>query len=115
MTCQAGMPAGAHAADNAVATLQGREPEIFDFGYLHQPISLGRRDGLIQWVDRADRPKPSVLTGRRAALYKELVARSAVPTITLERRVPGALRWPSAGRPHAVLDPPPAAAQSGRD
>lgn len=57
MTCQAGMPAGAHAADNAVAALRGREPEDFDFGYLHRPISLGRRDRLIQWVDRADRPK----------------------------------------------------------
>jgi NADH:quinone reductase (non-electrogenic) len=57
MTCQAGMPSGADAADTALATLMGREPRPFNFGYIHQPISLGRRDGLIQWVDRADRQK----------------------------------------------------------
>jgi len=99
MTCQAGMPAGAHAADTVVATLKRRDPEPFDFGYLHQPISLGRRGGLIQFVDRADRPKDRLLTGRRAIVYKELVTRSAVPTIALERRMPGTLRWPSGGAP----------------
>jgi NADH:quinone reductase (non-electrogenic) len=98
MTCQAGMPSGAHAADTAVAGLRGEEPRPFDFGYIHQPISLGRRDGLIQWVDRADRPKEKVLVGRRAAIYKELVTRGAVPSIRWERRVPGLLRWPSTGR-----------------
>lgn len=102
MTCQAGMPSGAHAADTALATLKGEEPEPFDFGYIHQPLSLGRRDGLIQWVDRADRPKDKVLVGRRAALYKELVTRGAVPSIRWERRFPGALRWPSAGPTRVV-------------
>jgi NADH dehydrogenase FAD-containing subunit len=102
MTCQAGMPSGAHAADTAVAALRGREPEPFDFGYIHQPISLGRRDGVIQWVDRADRPKEKVLVGRRAALYKELVTRSPAPSIRWERRLPGALRWPSAGKVSAA-------------
>ncbi len=101
MSCQAGLPAGAHAADSAVAVVQGREPRPFDFGYLHQGMSLGRRDGLVQWVDRADRPKNSVLTGRLAALYKELVTRSAVLSIRWERRVPGTMRWLSGGAPVA--------------
>ena len=109
MTCQAGMPSGAHAADTAVALIRGERPEPFDFGYIHQPLSLGRRDGLIQWVDRADRPKEKVLVGRRAALYKELVTRSAVPSIHWERRFPGALRWPSAGR---LSSAPPAPSTS---
>ena len=107
MTCQAGMPSGAHAADTALAAVQGRDPRPFDFGYIHQPLSLGRRDGLIQWVDRADRPKDKVLVGRRAVLYKELVTRGAVPSIRWERRLPGALRWPSAG---AAPSPRPEAA-----
>jgi NADH dehydrogenase len=98
MTCQAGMPAGAHAADTALAAVKGEEPRPFDFGYIHQPLSLGRRDGLIQWVDRADRPRERVLVGRRAALYKELVTRSPAPSIHWERRLPGMLRWPSAGK-----------------
>ncbi len=97
MTCQAGMPSGAHAADTVLAQLRGDGTKPFDFGYIHQPLSLGRRDGLIQWVDRADRPKEKVLVGRRAAIYKELVTRSAVPSIRWERRLPGMLRWPSAG------------------
>ena len=97
MTCQAGMPSGAHAADTALAAVKGEEPRPFDFGYIHMPLSLGRRDGLIQFVDRADRPKDKILTGRRAALYKELVTRSPAPSIAWERRLPGMLRWPSAG------------------
>jgi hypothetical protein len=52
---------------------------------------------MIQWVDRADRPKEKVLVGRRAALYKELVTRGAVPSIRWERHFPGALHWPSGG------------------
>jgi NADH:ubiquinone reductase (H+-translocating) len=98
MTCQAGMPCGAHAADTALAAVRGEQPRPFDFGYIHQPLSLGRRDGLIQWVDRADRPKEKVLVGRRAAIYKELVTRSPAPSIAWERRLPGMLHWPSAGR-----------------
>ena len=98
MTCQAGMPSGAHAADTALAALRGEEPKPFDFGYIHVPLSLGRRDGLIQFVDRADRPRERILVGRRAAIYKELVTRSPAPSIAWERRLPGMLRWPSAGK-----------------
>lgn len=111
MTCQAGMPSGAHAADTALAGLRGGRPGPFDFGYIHQPLSLGRRDGLIQWVDRADRPKEKVLVGRRAALYKELVTRAAVPSIRWERRLPGLLRWPSSGA--AAPRPVPIAGSAG--
>jgi NADH:ubiquinone reductase (H+-translocating) len=105
MTCQAGMPAGAHAADTALAAIKGRAPAVFDFGYIHQPISLGRRDGVVQWVDRHDHPKDHVWVGRRAALYKELVTRSAVPSIRWERRFPGALHWLSSGRPRTEPAP----------
>jgi NADH dehydrogenase FAD-containing subunit len=97
MTCQAGMPSGAHAADTALAAMKGETPRPFDFGYIHIPLSLGRGDGLIQFVDRADRPKRKVLAGRSAAIYKEIVTRSPVPSIAWERRLPGMLRWPSGG------------------
>jgi NADH dehydrogenase FAD-containing subunit len=102
MTCQAGMPAGAHAADTVAAELAGRAPEPFTFGYIHMPISLGRRDGLIQWVERTDVLKPSVLTGRRAAVYKNLVTGSPAPFLRLERRLPGATRWPQPRRAPAA-------------
>jgi NADH dehydrogenase len=94
MCCQAAGPSAAHAADVVVAELKGRDPKELHFGYLHQPISLGRRDGLIQFVDRADRPKDGVLTGRPAAIYKELITKATIPSIKFERLMPGSTKWP---------------------
>ena len=114
MCCQVAMPSGAHAAEVLIAELKDREPKDLHFGYLHQPISLGRRDGLIQFVDRADRPKDSILTGRRAAIYKELITGGGLQSIKLERRLPGSTKWPfrepetpallGAGKPGATAD-----------
>jgi NADH dehydrogenase FAD-containing subunit len=101
MSCQAGVPSGAHAADTVARVVAGREPEPFDLGYVAWCVSLGRRDAVVQWVDRADRPKPGVLAGRRAALVKELVCRAIVPGIAAERRMPGSLRWLGGGRDQA--------------
>jgi NADH dehydrogenase FAD-containing subunit len=108
MCCQVAMPSGAHAGDTLVAQLKDREPKELHFGYLHQPISLGRHEGLIQFVDRADRPKDSILTGKRAAIYKELVTAGGLQTIKLERRIPGSTTWPFK-EPNS-----PRAVQSGR-
>ncbi|MEI5098927.1 hypothetical protein RB200_10110 [Streptomyces sp. PmtG] len=41
-------------------------------------MSLGRRDGLIQFVRDDDTPVERVLTGRTAAFYKEFVVRTAL-------------------------------------
>ena len=99
MTCQAGLPAAAHAADTVVAELRGRTPRPFDFGFIHRPVSLGRGDGLIQFMHRDDTPKERVLTGRAAALYKNVVSASPIPGIRSEHRMPGMLRFPGAGVP----------------
>ncbi len=98
MSCQAGMPTGAHAADVVSAAIRGREEKDFDFGYIAWSISLGRRDGLIQWLDRADRPKDRVTRGRRAARIKAFATASAVKSPRWERRLPGALRWLASGK-----------------
>jgi NADH dehydrogenase FAD-containing subunit len=97
MSCQAGMPTGAHAADVLAASIHGREERDFDFGYIAWSISLGRKDGLIQWLDRADRPREHVTRGRRAAWIKELATASGVKSVRWERRLPGAVRWLSTG------------------
>src|SRR5204862_100957 len=81
--------------------LAGREPQPLRLGYLGQSISLGRRDALIQWVDRADRPKPRVWTGRLAAVYKNTVTGLPATGMRLERRFPGATRWPGPGAERA--------------
>lgn len=73
MACATGMPVAQHVARVVAARRAGREPKPFKFRYVNQCISLGRRDGLIQFVDGHDRPRNAVLTGRLAALYKEFI------------------------------------------
>ncbi len=77
MACATGLPAAQQAVRALLARRAGREPKPFRFRYVNQCISLGRRDALVQFVDRYDRPKEAVLTGRFAALYKEAVVRTA--------------------------------------
>jgi NADH:ubiquinone reductase (H+-translocating) len=80
MSCATGLPTAQYVADAVVARLAGREPRELRFRYHIQCISLGRHDGLIQFVDADDRPRPAVLTGRAAARVKELVVRGALWT-----------------------------------
>ncbi|WP_049575236.1 NAD(P)/FAD-dependent oxidoreductase [Nocardiopsis sp. SBT366] len=77
MSCAMGLPMGWIAADTATARVAGTEPGHTSYGYLFQCVSLGRRDGLIQFVRPDDSPVGFVLTGRLAALYKEYVVSSA--------------------------------------
>jgi hypothetical protein len=46
-------------------------------GYVHQCISLGRQDAVIQLVTADDRAKPAAPGGRLAAAYKELICKGA--------------------------------------
>ncbi|MGX1251396.1 hypothetical protein RKD48_003907 [Streptomyces ambofaciens] len=59
--------------------------------YFNQCVSLGRGQGLIQYVTADDRAVRGALTGRLAALYKEVVCKSAAwgvanPTLGLPTR-----------------------------
>jgi NADH dehydrogenase len=94
MACQVAAATSARAADTVLAGIRGREPKPLHFGYVHQPISLGRRDGLIQFVDRGDQPKDRMITGRKAAVYKDLVSATPLMGVRMERVVPGANVWP---------------------
>ena len=85
---------GAQAGANIARELRGRPPRRLRFGYLMQSISLGRRDGLVQFTDGDDRPLPLVLTGRVAAATKEFVERIVVVgSLRLERILPGVYAW----------------------
>ena len=77
MACATAMPVAQQAARAILARRDGRPVKPFRFRYVNQCISLGRRDALIQFVNRHDQPVERVLTGRLAALYKETVVRSA--------------------------------------
>ncbi|MDV9191443.1 FAD-dependent oxidoreductase [Streptomyces sp. SR27] len=77
MACATALPTGIHAARSIERELRGEEPEPLDFGFHFQCVSLGRRDGLIQFVHPDDSPRDRILTGRPAAVFKELVVRGA--------------------------------------
>ncbi|MEU7955684.1 NAD(P)/FAD-dependent oxidoreductase [Micromonospora humida] len=77
MSCASGVPSAHLAADVIAARLTGDRIPANRIGYAGQCVSLGRRDALVQWVTPDDRPKPSALTGRTAARFKELICRTA--------------------------------------
>ncbi|WP_432927988.1 NAD(P)/FAD-dependent oxidoreductase [Microbispora sp. CA-135349] len=77
MSCASGTPAAWQAADAIAARLTGGKLPNAPIRYFNQCISLGRKEGLIQYVTADDRAVPAVLTGRLAAVYKELICKGA--------------------------------------
>ncbi|MFJ7291440.1 NAD(P)/FAD-dependent oxidoreductase [Streptomyces collinus] len=91
MSCASGVPGAWQAADAIAARLTGGKVPNVPVRYFNQCISLGRRDGLIQYVTADDRAKAAALTGRLAALYKEIICKGAAwgvahPTLLPVRR-----------------------------
>ncbi|WBB63905.1 FAD-dependent oxidoreductase [Streptomyces sp. WMMC500] len=86
-TCQSGLPTAQHVADALARTLRGRAVKRFRFGYFHQPVSLGRRDAVIQFTYADDAPRRVYLRGRWAVRYKEAVSSSPVMMYRLGRRM----------------------------
>lgn len=91
MSCASGTPAAWQAADTIAARLTGGKLPDTPLRYFNQCISLGRREGLIQYVTADDRAVSAALTGRLAAVYKELVCKGAAwgvahPTLGLPAR-----------------------------
>ncbi|MCO5998883.1 NAD(P)/FAD-dependent oxidoreductase [Actinoallomurus rhizosphaericola] len=106
-TCQSGIPSAAHAADAIARRLRGRRPGPFRFGYIHQPVSLGRRDAVIQFTRPDDSPGRFCLRGRAAVAYKAVVTGSPPKMYRLSRRVVIPARFLAraggrAGRPDAA-------------
>ncbi|MGK5693965.1 NAD(P)/FAD-dependent oxidoreductase [Streptomyces sp. URMC 128] len=77
MSCASGTPMAWQAADAIAARLTGGKLPNAPLRYFNQCISLGRREGLIQYVTADDRAVRAALTGRLAAVYKELVCKGA--------------------------------------
>jgi NADH dehydrogenase FAD-containing subunit len=98
-TCQSGMPTGVHAALQIIRALNGKPLEPFRFGYYQTPISLGRRDAVVQFTRPDGRPRRLFLTGRPAARYKEVVTAAPWPTFARMIRHPASgAWWPAGGR-----------------
>lgn len=81
MSCATGGPTAWQAADAIAARLTGGKTPNTPLRYFNQCISLGRKEGLIQYVTADDRAVPAALTGRFAALYKELICKGAAWTV----------------------------------
>ncbi|MGW1089008.1 NAD(P)/FAD-dependent oxidoreductase [Streptomyces sp. NPDC002596] len=91
MSCASGTPTAWQAADAIAARLTGGKPPNAPVRYFNQCISLGRREGVIQYVTADDRAVRAALTGRLAAVYKELVCKGAAwgvanPTLGMPTR-----------------------------
>ncbi|MGH8795296.1 MAG: NAD(P)/FAD-dependent oxidoreductase [Stackebrandtia sp.] len=78
MACGTAVPMAFQASDAIAARLSGREPHRFVFRYFAHNISLGRREGLIQFVHADDSVGRAVLTGKAAMHYKEQVSRGGL-------------------------------------
>ncbi|MEV6179666.1 FAD-dependent oxidoreductase [Streptomyces sp. NPDC052015] len=77
MSCASGGFTAWQAAEAVAARLTGGKLPHVPIRYFNQCISLGRKEGLIQYVTADDRAVRSALTGRLAAVYKELVCKGA--------------------------------------
>ncbi|WP_430478826.1 NAD(P)/FAD-dependent oxidoreductase [Streptomyces sp. P11-1] len=102
MSCASGVPMAWQAADAIAARLTGTKSPTAPLRYFNQCISLGRKEGLIQYVTADDRARTAALTGRLAAFYKELVCKGAAwgvanPTLAIPTR-----RRPTVVRPTPV-------------
>ena len=91
MSCALALPMGAYLAD----LLTGTTHDPFRMGFAIQCISLGRNDGIVQFVTPDDAPRDAAILGRPAAWVKELICRYTVLSLKMETRGVH-YRWPEA-------------------
>lgn len=119
MSCASGIPTAWQAADAIAARLTGGKLPNAPLRYFNQCISLGRKEGLIQYVTADDRAVSAALTGRLAALYKELICKGAAwgvanPTMGLPTRRRRVTPQPAPSDPRSGRLPDPQRAMSCR-
>jgi NADH dehydrogenase len=81
LSCATAMPMGAAVARNLQASAEGRSLQPHVTGYAFRNVSLGRADGVIQFLDNEDRPLADVWTGTKAAKWKEYICQTTLHTI----------------------------------
>ncbi|MCP9623102.1 oxidoreductase [Nocardia otitidiscaviarum] len=73
MSCASAGYTGTQAASAIVGDLTGRKIKTTALSYIGNHISLGRKDGIFQLVDRHGDAKPGALRGRSAARVKAAI------------------------------------------
>ncbi|MET8609284.1 MULTISPECIES: NAD(P)/FAD-dependent oxidoreductase [Streptomyces] len=104
MSCASGVPGAWQAADALVARLTGTKVPTTAVRYYQQCVSLGRKDGLIQFVTADDRAVDRALTGRLAARYKEAICKGAAWGVAHPLLLPARVR-PVAPAARRTADP----------
>ncbi|WP_405136039.1 NAD(P)/FAD-dependent oxidoreductase [Nocardia sp. NBC_01388] len=97
-TCQSGLPTAAYTADAIARELRGKAVRPFRFGYIHQPVSLGRKDAVIQFTNADDTPNRWYLRGRAAIAYKAMVSGSPVPSFKMSKHMTVSVQLSKGGR-----------------
>ncbi|TGM59435.1 NAD(P)/FAD-dependent oxidoreductase [Leptospira vanthielii] len=88
MGCVTALPMGAYIADQLTNLIQGKKLSPFSFQFVGRCVSLGRKEGLIQFTYGDDRPKERIIKGRWGAIIKELVNRFTIFSLKMEKRSP---------------------------
>ncbi|MEC3920382.1 NAD(P)/FAD-dependent oxidoreductase [Nocardia sp. CDC160] len=73
MSCQAAQPAGKYLGAAVADRLRGKQPAAFKPRFLLTCMSLGRQDGLVQFMKADDSNGSVAITGRPAAWVKEQI------------------------------------------
>lgn len=97
-TCQSGIPMGVHAAQSIVRQIRGKQPKPCRFGYWHQPVSLGRKDAVIQFTYPDDTPRRIYLKAKAAIAYKEAVSSSPLKFYRMRFVLPARVLGMTGGR-----------------
>jgi NADH dehydrogenase FAD-containing subunit len=97
MGCKSAMPAGAWAAENIARRLRGQPEQPMQYRVPFFCVSLGRHDGLIQHAARDGSLTGRVWTNRRGAWFKELICRSTMWALKMERVGISGVVWVKGG------------------
>lgn len=89
--CATASPMGTYVGEAVAKFLAGERLPEFHYGFTFQCISLGRKRGIIQFLDkRSGAATARVMTGKSAAIFKEMICRMTVTLPRWERKT----RWP---------------------
>ncbi|MDO5067652.1 MAG: FAD-dependent oxidoreductase [Propionibacteriaceae bacterium] len=91
--CASAMPMGATVADAVLASLAGKEPRPFDFGFDKRLVSLGRGDGSYEPLHPDGSPTGRATVGRLGAVAKEVISRAAWTVPARFARLYGPAAW----------------------
>lgn len=81
LSCGTAMPMGTAVARILADVAAGKRPPAHVTGYAFRNVSLGRSDGVIQFLDNEDRPLADVWTGSKAAKWKDYISLTGLHTI----------------------------------